>query len=474
METKQNTSSSKQPFLFAITTFLVFLSFFGAGTSTAAALNYGNFQDVRLTGNQKDPAHVILYAYENKNVGLNDEIANSLAAPANLVIQINVDQYFKALAKTSDECVYPAGDFETLSQYLQRKLGLTSYRHPILVGHGRGASLVYGILAEAPQTFPGAISIEFRPDFSFSKDLCAGKKLRLRNKNNRHVVEMLPVTDLKIPWIVINTDRESTLDPREAQPFVEQVDGGQFNILLNQNKSVSLDSALIGKLNAAIQTIDNAQVKTATIQPGSLGDLPIVELACPQSNQPTLAVIISGDGGWAGIDSDIGELLVKRGISVVGLDALKYFWTDRTPEGTAADLSRIIEHYTAAWNKSKIVLIGYSRGADVMPFLINRLPESMRSQIQVVALLGIAQAVSFEFHLTDWISGTSHPSDLPIMPEMSKLGNVKTLCFYGESEDDTLCPELEGKITRVIKMAGGHHFNGDYTSIVETILGQMH
>jgi hypothetical protein len=42
-----------------------------------------------------------------------------------------------------------------------------------------------------------------------------------------------------------------------------------------------------------------------------------------------MAVVVSGDGGWAGIDRDLGEELAREGLPVVGLNSLQYFWKPR-------------------------------------------------------------------------------------------------------------------------------------------------
>jgi hypothetical protein len=47
--------------------------------------------------------------------------------------------------------------------------------------------------------------------------------------------------------------------------------------------------------------------------------LPIIEIPAKQPGA-TLAIVISGDGGWAGIDKAIAAVLAERGIAVVGLD----------------------------------------------------------------------------------------------------------------------------------------------------------
>ena len=71
--------------------------------------------------------------------------------------------------------------------------------------------------------------------------------------------------------------------------------------------------------------------------------------------------------------------LSAKGIPVVGLDSLRYFWTARTPEGLAADTDRMIRYYLAHFGKKRVLLIGYSQGADVLPFAVNRLPAATRA-----------------------------------------------------------------------------------------------
>ena len=55
----------------------------------------------------------------------------------------------------------------------------------------------------------------------------------------------------------------------------------------------------------------------------------------------------------------------------MGLDSLRYFWSPRTPDGLAADTNRMILYYLTHWAKKRVLLIGYSQGADVLPFAVN-------------------------------------------------------------------------------------------------------
>ncbi len=63
----------------------------------------------------------------------------------------------------------------------------------------------------------------------------------------------------------------------------------------------------------------------------SIAGLPVIELPAAVGHPDTLAIILSGDGGWADLDKTFGEEFQKQGLSTVGFDCLKYFWKIRQP-----------------------------------------------------------------------------------------------------------------------------------------------
>lgn len=402
-------------------------------------ISYGQFRNVTIHGAINAPSRVIVFVSEKgESASHMKAITDALVDDHTLLIWIDVADYLHSLSASTDKSVYPAGDFEMLSQYVQRRLGLIAYQHPILIGHGQGAALVYAVLAEAPQTFPGAVSIDFCPELEFSKALSKGKLLMFSQTSSPPTIRLLPSQRLEAPWLVFQTNGCCRCDLFSIKAFVDQVGNSRLTVINKAERGVTIPPEGLSEIKAAVQAIAGSQDQKAASATNRLGDLPLVELSCPSGDGTWLAVIVSGDGGWAGIDSDIGEVLVTKGIPVVGLDSLKYFWTSRTPNGASLDLYRIIDHYRNDLNKRDILLIGYSRGADVLPFMVNRLPEETRSQVRLLALLGLSHAVSFEFHLSDWISGTSSASDLPILPEIVNLKGMKILCFCGDSEEDSL------------------------------------
>lgn len=209
--------------------------------------------------------------------------------------------------------------------------------------------------------------------------------------------------------------------------------------------------------------------------PDAVADLPLVVYPPPERDPPntdpaaadTLVVMLSGDGGWAGLDKAVGQSLANAGYAVVGWDSLRYYWHDREPEDAAADLDRVIATYRAHWHRDRVVLIGYSRGADVMPFLYNRLPHATRTQVAHIVLLGLAGHITFGYHLLSWIG--LGPEGRPVMPEAKRLPADRTSCLYGVDDPHATCDELKAAGFDALGLPGGHHFDRKYVHLAELI-----
>ena len=164
-------------------------------------------------------------------------------------------------------------------------------------------------------------------------------------------------------------------------------------------------------------------------------------LASGGKDPGAMAVILTGDGGWADIDKSVAAGLAAAGVPVVGWSSLRYYWTPRTPEAAARDLARIVEHYSAAWKKQRVLLVGYSFGADVLPFLVNRLPAPALARISSVSLLGLSDTAAFEFHLSSWLGGGGDARRLTA-PEVARL-TLPVTCVHGDRREGLGLPGLE-------------------------------
>ena len=438
-----------------------------AAAAAPTHLNHGRFKNVVVYAPPQAPkSFVLLLSGDEGWNSTAESLAQQLAAQGAMVAGIDVPQFKSALGQDGAQCVFPDGDLENLSHFVQAYAHNPGYLTPLLVGVSSGAALAYAVLAQAPRdTFAGALTLGFCPHLDWEKPLCKGSGLEFR-RGARSGVELLPIKTLGNPFVAIQSPENRACPADAAGEFVSQVHGAAVANLNSSPRGADLTA-----LNAAFSSLANANPSSRIAPPpAELGDLPVVEVAAQQGSAPSdlFAIIMSGDGGWAGLDQDIAAALSAKGIPVVGLDSLRYYWTARTPQGLAADTDRMIRYYLSRFGKKRVLLIGYSQGADVLPFAVNRLPPATRAEVALAAVLGMSEHALFEFHVSSWISDdNSGPATLP---EVNRISGVPVLCVYGEDEHDSLCPKLDANKFAVVKVKGGHHFDGDYAGLAGHIL----
>jgi type IV secretory pathway VirJ component len=207
-----------------------------------------------------------------------------------------------------------------------------------------------------------------------------------------------------------------------------------------------------------------------------VADLPLVEVRAERSRGDAFAVFLSGDGGWAGFDQGVSAELAARGLPVTGLNSMSYFWTEVEPGRAAGDLERIIRHYALAWSAPRVVLIGYSQGADVLPFMVSRLPGGVRRSVALVALLEPGLGAEFEIHVSNWVADDP-TAGRPIGPELARLAGTPVLCLYGTDNERTVCRQLpsgpEHGSAKAVAMEDGHHFAGRYGDVAGAVLDAL-
>jgi type IV secretory pathway VirJ component len=202
----------------------------------------------------------------------------------------------------------------------------------------------------------------------------------------------------------------------------------------------------------------------------SVADLPLIEVPTAAAGQ-AFAVLMTGDGGWASGDKGLSSALAARGVPVVGLSAPRYLARARTPDESARDLTRIISYYLSAWQRDSVVVIGYSRGADLVPFMVSRLPDTLRHRVALVALLGPSPTAAFQFHVVDLVRNIHRAGDLDVVPEVGRLRGTPVLCIYGRRDRDAICPTLDPTLARPVLRDGGHEVSGrEGPALADTIL----
>lgn len=414
-------------------------------------VSHGRFQQVPMHLPTGAPKRVVIWFHEDRRDDATRPPIEALRADGALVAAVDVAKLRGVLKhEGNSNCAFGPGDVENFSRWVQAFLHMPGYHLPLVGGDGEGAELAYALAAQADkQVFAGLLTENFCPDHVRERMVCGAGVTGGR----------LQATDLNFPWLNAAGDHRCAVG--DSAQFLRRVS------MARSFQRTAEGDATPGLIAAARVLGAQAGVSLAP-PPDALKGLPVVEVPATKPGD-TLAVFVSGDGGWAGLDKNVAASLSEQGISVVGVDSLRYFWSARTPQGFARDLERIIGHYRQQWQRDKVMLIGFSQGADVLPASINQLTPAVRAQVERIALLSVGKKADFEFHVTNWLGSSG--GGLPIAPEMAKLPAVKTLCVYGEKDTDALCPTLSASEgIRLVKLPGDHHFNGDYDRLADVIL----
>jgi len=394
---------------------------------------------------------VVLYSDKTGWHDGDQRVAQQLAAQGAMVVGVDTARYAETLTHHQEDksgCHFLVGDAEAVSHQLQREAHSSHYFLPILAGIGQGALVAEHTLGRAPSnTIDGAVIVDPTGKLDARFNPCVPDATIDRGNG---------LTGFFTAGQTSDQDVVATIST-----------GGKPLVTQHFSKGMTADAALVSMITPHLQTL------TAPAD-DDVSDLPLVELPAAHPSD-LLAIVISGDGGWRDLDKTIAESLQKKGVNVIGVDALRYFWSEKTPEQTTHDMARVLRVYGSRWHSQHFALIGYSFGADVMPFVYNRLPESLRKQVSLLSLMGFAPKADFQIRVTGWLGLPASEAALDVMPETTKIAPQLLQCFYGESEDDTACPELvkNGLVKQgasVVKVDGGHHFGGDYGDIAQQIL----
>lgn len=431
--------------------------------------DHGRFEDVALYRPDGATRGVVLLLSGADGWNAHaDGLAQRLSGDGLLVAGIDWPRLRAALHADGGDCALPDGDLENFSHWLQGYVRLPGYLPPVLVGEGDSAPLAYAMAALAePDVFAGAVSLGFVPSLDMGKPPCRGAGTVFDTPAAGARVALRPVPTLATPWLLLQGGEDARFPPEQARRFAAAIDGAAVAELPGVAHTLAPDRWW-PRLSAAVSALSRRAAGRAPPVDAGLAGLPLVDVPAQQAGD-TFAILLSGDGGWAGLDKEVAAALAARGVPVVGFDSLRYFWQARTPQGLADDLDRIIAHYAVRWQRPKVLLIGYSQGADVLPFALNRLSPDARARVERSVLMGLGQRAAFEFHLGNWI-GRERDDTLPILPEARRLEAARTLCIRGEDEDASLCPSLAPAHARQLVLPGGHHFDGDYAHLADAIL----
>jgi type IV secretory pathway VirJ component len=367
----------------------------------------------------------------------------------------------------SNQCVNLAQKLVDISTKLQAYFELDTDNLPILVGTEDGSATLYAALAQADKhAFHAAVSINFAPNLKTTAALCGQEKFTTAAADGQ--MQLAAVKRLPNSFYIFQD--ENAAPNLVSHAFTDDI--GNVRLTIGKGKDQTLAEAI-----QILQWLD-PRLADQISSDVSDSDLPLIEIPVIEQDEKvakadaaqTMAIIITGDGGWAEIDKNIAKILAEKGIPTVALDSLSYFWKARTVEEATQDVETVIAQYLDKWNKQKVILIGYSFGADVLPFIANNLSAKAQKQVALVALLGMGKTAAFEFRLSSWMDADKNSDRLPLLPEIEKMKWANSICIYGVADEAANCLPTADLGVKIISMSGDHHFDEKYDELVQHII----
>lgn len=188
----------------------------------------------------------------------------------------------------------------------------------------------------------------------------------------------------------------------------------------------------------------------------SLNDLPLLLFENDTSKADYFVILFSGDGGWIDFIDIWAKAFQKKGISVIGFNTISHFVKEKTPDQIADDLQRVFKNFSHALKKKKVMIGGYSFGAEILPFAYNKIDSIYKSVITKLLLCAPSTAdfkVSYNY-IYNQSSGTL------ILPDIMKIDSEKFM-FFCDNQKYSLCNVLPAdKKYNIIRIQSGHMFTG--------------
>ena len=208
-------------------------------------------------------------------------------------------------------------------------------------------------------------------------------------------------------------------------------------------------------------------VLLALPMPAQTNILPVKEWN--SSLQIPFVFYITGDGGFNNFSTSLCTAINKKGYSIAALSAKSYFWDKKTPGQTAKDITTYLDKQLQNRKNQEWVLTGYSFGADVIPFIVNSLADSIRKKLVSIVLLSPSESTDFEVHWLDIFGGNKKRS-MDVLAELNKIGPIKTAAIFGSDENNSPFKNIKLKNYSNETLPGGHHFDDNTDEVARTMM----
>lgn len=171
-----------------------------------------------------------------------------------------------------------------------------------------------------------------------------------------------------------------------------------------------------------------------------------------------LVLYLTGDGGFNNFSKELCSEIAKSGFTVVAINSRKYFWKKRTADEITKEFSEVLLKLIHGRQSDQFYLVGYSFGADVVPFIVNRLDISLSEYLKSIVLLEPSPTTDLKIHIADLLGRSNVKRNMDVAAEINHIAKVKTTIVLGRDGADFPAERVHGNHFLFEWLDGGHDF----------------
>ena len=201
--------------------------------------------------------------------------------------------------------------------------------------------------------------------------------------------------------------------------------------------------------------------------------------ADPARKIATAVLVVSGEGGWRSFDDQISRWLADAGYWVGGIDSMKYFWK---PQDDRAALAKDVKLFADALQKAaglgaegRIVLAGYSFGADLAPWIAGAPERDPR--LAGLIMIGPDSQGSLEFRVSEMLGFAQKDHVFETARALEDAKPLPVLFIHGGKDDKSDAPALaagfDGRKDVIVVPGATHHFAGREDELKAALVGGL-
>jgi len=176
----------------------------------------------------------------------------------------------------------------------------------------------------------------------------------------------------------------------------------------------------------------------------------------------TAAVVLSGDGGWRNFAKEITDGFYSNEYNTLGIDMLRYCWSYKAPSQIVSDIITQLDQLPPF---NKLVICGYSFGANYIPFFYKELENKVAAELKFI-LLAPSAKIDFEIKLSSVVFDI--PGSVDVLDKLITMPMDNTLIITDDSKF-SIHERLNTMRINNVKVSGGHHFKGHMQQVSKEI-----